>query len=99
VNLLREVHDVEPGGKRTHEVARHIRRPALYPREQLGVGFDIAVATLDGGDAVLLNEVQELGAALLEQDFPDQRTERMHILAKRFVLRREIDLTAEHFDF
>ena len=36
------------------------------------------------------------GAALLPQDLADERAERVHVLAQRFVLRREMDLAADH---
>src|SRR6202008_4985966 len=44
----------------------------------------------------LFNEIEELAAALLFEDFTDERAERVNILAQRFVLRREMDLTADH---
>jgi hypothetical protein len=94
VNLLCEVHDLEPGGERAHEVARHIGGAPLHALHQLNMGLGVAIAALDGGDAVLLHEIQKLGPTLLQQDFADQRAERVHVLAKRFVLGREIDLAA-----
>ncbi len=96
VDLLREIHHLEPGGEGAHQIARNGGRPILDERKQLGVRLGVAVTPVDGGHAVLLHEIQELGATLLQQDLADQRAEGVHVLAQRFVLRREIDLTADH---
>ncbi len=58
------------------------------------MGPGVAVAALDGGDTILLHEIQELRPPLLQQDFADECAKRMHVLAKRFVLGREIDFAA-----
>ena len=56
----------------------------------------VAVAAADGGLAVELHQLEELQAALLEQNFPDERAERMHVLAQGLVLRGKVDVVADH---
>ncbi len=56
----------------------------------------VPVAAADRGVAVELHQLEELLPALLAQDLPDQRAERMHVLAQGLVLRRKMDVAAAH---
>ena len=71
-------------------------RSPLHARGELDPRLRIAVAATDGADAILFDEVEERGAALLAQDVAHERAQGMHILTQRCVLRREKDLAAIH---
>ncbi len=96
VHFLREVHGLEPHGEGTHQVAGELRRPVANGGGELETRLLVPVAAADGGLAVELHQLEELQAALLEQNFPDQRAERVHVLAQGLVLRGKVDVVADH---
>jgi hypothetical protein len=47
---------------------------------------------LDGGYAVVLDQLEQLRSALLQEDVAHERTERVHIVTQRLMLRRKMYL-------
>jgi hypothetical protein len=78
---LGEIDRLEPGGEGAHQVTRQRRRAVAHAGGELDAGIALPAATADRGYAVQLHELIELRAALLAQDFPDQPTEGMHVVA------------------
>src|SRR4029077_4744092 len=56
----------------------------------------LAAAAADSGEAVQLHQLEQTLATLLAQKLPQERAERMHILAQRLVLGRKVDVAAVH---
>jgi hypothetical protein len=54
------------------------------------------LAPANGGDAVLLDQIAQARADLLAKHLAHQRAEGVHVLAKRFVAGRKVDLVAAH---
>src|SRR6516225_994887 len=94
VHLLGEVHDLKPGGEGTHQVARQRGRAVPYAGRELRARLARARAATDRGDAVELDQLEQLLTALLAQNVADQRTEHMHVIAQRLVLGRKVDVAA-----
>src|SRR6185437_13319734 len=96
MRLLCQVHGFEPRGEGAHQIPSLLgRTPAHTGREQSRGGL-IAFAPADRKKPVLLHGRKERRAALLAQHLSDQLAERVHILAERLVLRREMDFSAFH---
>ena len=98
MHLLGQVHRLEPGRKRPHQVARLGGRSATHPGRQFTGRRGIALAAIDGGDAVLLDRGQQGGPTLLAQHAADEIPERMHVLAQGLVLGRKMDLLPFQMD-
>jgi hypothetical protein len=96
MHFLGKVHDLKPGRKGAHQIARGRRRSPLHSRGKLDPRLRIAVSATDGAHPVLFHEVEERGAPLLAQDVADERAQGMHVLTQRCVLRRKKDLAAIH---
>jgi hypothetical protein len=95
VYLLGEIHHLEPHRERPQQIARQSRRPVAHAGGELGARLAGSGAAADGGDAVELDQLEQLVAALFAQDLADQRAERVHIVAQRLVLGREVDIAAQ----
>ncbi len=93
VHLFRQVHHLEPGRKRAHQIACLRGQAAAHPRRKLPRA-GIALAPIDGGDAVLLHRGQQRRAPLLAQDVADEIAQGVDILTQRFMLGRKMDLLA-----
>jgi len=96
MDFFGEIDDLKPGGKGADQIARRRGRPPLHARGKFDTGLRIPVATPDSADAVLFHKIEEGGATLLTQDLAYQRTQGVHILAQRGVLRRKKDLATVH---
>ena len=96
MHLFRKVHSLEPHGEGTHQVAGELRRPVADRGRELETCLLVAVAAADGGLAVELHQLEQLQSALLEQNLPDERAERVHVLAQGLVLRGKVDVVPAH---
>jgi hypothetical protein len=96
VDLLGEIHGLEPGRERPHEIACLGRCTAPRTREQRHFAVGIALAPPDGVDAIAFHEREHEVPALLAQDLADERAERVHVLAERRVLGGKLDVLAVH---
>ena len=48
VDLLREIHHLEPGGEGSHQVPRDSGGAILHQRKQLGMRLGVAITSMDG---------------------------------------------------
>ena len=96
VHLLGEIDHLEPAGKGAHQVARQRRRPAAHPGGERGARRASPPRPRMAATRSLLDQLEQLLAALLAQDLAHQRAERVHVIAQRLVLGREMDVAAVH---
>ncbi len=93
MHLLGEVHGLEPAGERAHQVARDRRCTTANALAQGALGSGVLTAR-DGRKPVALHQLEQCVTTLLAQDGAHDCAELVHILAKRGVLGRELDLLA-----
>ena len=58
VDLLRQIDRLEPGGERADQVARQRGRTAAHRVAELRLPARLAIAALDRGDAVVLDQLE-----------------------------------------
>jgi hypothetical protein len=78
-----------------HQLARQPRRPVAH-LARVRRARPSPVTSADGGDAVALDQPEQLLALLLAQDLAHERPERVHVIAQRLMLGREMDVAAVH---
>ncbi len=90
MDLLGEIHHLEPAGKGPHQVSRFRRCAVAGSHHQLDGAFRLAVPAPDCGNAIVLDLGQQLVPALVAQYLADQAAERVDIVPERGVFRREM---------
>jgi len=96
VDPLREINYLEPAGEGSDEVSGERGWPVTHARRELALGGLITVATLDCGNAVELDQLEERLAPLLSEYFAHKGTERVDIVAQCLMLRGKMDITSAH---
>ncbi len=96
VDLLRQIHRLKPCGESAYQISSERRRTAAKARSQLRRGLRVAVPATNGGHAILLDHLEQGSATLLPENFADERSEGVHVIAQRLVLGREMYVAAAH---
>src|SRR6185312_12934945 len=96
MNPLSQVYDLEPAREGPDQIASQGRRPVAHAGRELTGRLLVAVTTADGGDAVELDQLEQRVAALFGQDLAHERSEGMHVVAQRLVLRGEMYVASAH---
>ena len=94
VHPLGQVHRLEIGRERAHQVGR-FGQPGVGQRiGQLGDGR-VGLASGNGGTAQALDTFEETVTTLLGEDLPHERSEDFHVFAQQRVGRCEVQLLAQ----
>jgi hypothetical protein len=96
VHLLGHVDQLKIGREGAHQLARQARRPPAHAHRQRIARAGNPFAPADGRQPVLLDQRQQLLAALLAQHLAHELPERMDVLPQRVMARREFDIFAIH---
>ena len=71
MDLLGEIHHLEPGGEGANQIPCEMGRPSAHALDEVRAARRVAFAAADGRDPILLDGLQQLRPALLQQDFAD----------------------------
>mgnify|MGYP003339101282 CR=1 FL=1 len=96
MQLLGEVHRLEPTRESPLEITRHTRLTIARARFERSRRICITVATRDRKTTITLDEIEQRDAALIAQHFADELTEHVDVVTQRGVLLGKLDLGAFH---